>query len=262
MKTDRRWRAGLAVGALLLGFGALRLPLETGLERERRAAHFGTVNLGLSLREQLGQTGFLAALSGFRVLVADLVWIEAHTAWERVEYGRMQRLLDTATTLEPRNVGFWDTAAWHMAYNASVHAREDAAGQPRAALRRKAERGYHLLGRDYAERGLGSNPDARDLHLRLALIYRDKLEDPCAASAAFARAAGSPRALGFEKRFAAFALAACPGREREAYWLLRFYHDLGEHERVPTLERLLRGLEQKLDLPEEQKVYKTRPPGS
>ena len=248
--------------AVLLGlFGALRLPLETGLTRERQAARFDPVNLGLSLREQLGQGGFLAALSGFRALVADAVWLQAHAAWEHVAYGRMHRLLDTATTLAPRHAEFWETAAWHLAYNAAAHAREDP-GQPREALRRRAEREYVLLGRDYARRGIANNPDSRDLHLRLGLIERDKLGDPCAAAAAFTRAAGCPRALGYEHRLAAYSLAACPGREREAYWLLRFYHDLSERERLPTLERLLGELEQKLDLPAEQKVYKATPPGS
>lgn len=259
----RRFGAGIGALALVGLFGVVRLPLEAGLTRERQAARFGAAPLGLSLREQLGQGGFLAALSGFRALVADGVWLQAHAAWEHVAYGRLHRLLDTATTLVPHHVEFWDAAAWHMAYNAAAHVREDAARQPRAALRRRAERQYILLGKDYAERGIVHNPDARDLHLRLGMILRDRLGDPGAAAAAFARAAGCPRALGFEHRFAAYSLAACPGREREAYWLLRFYHDFSERERLPTLERLLRELELKLDdLPAEQRVYKTDPRGS
>lgn len=257
-----RLRSMLLALSLVLAFGAARVPLEDGLSRSRRAAGFNTTNLGLSLREQLGQGGFLAALSGFRALVADFVWLQAHTAWEQVAYGRMNRLLGTATELVPRNAEFWDSAAWHLAYNASVHAREDSAHQPREALRKKAEREYILLGRDYAARGTLNNPDSRDLYLRLGLIDRDKLHDGCAASRDFAHAAGCPRALGFEKRFAAFSLAACPGREREAYWLLRFLYDLDERERVPTLETSLRRLEEKLDLPPEQKVYKAGRPGS
>ena len=193
--------------------------------------------------------------------MADFVWLQAHTAWEEVSYGRMNRLLDTATALVPHNAEFWEAAAWHMAYNASVHVREDQT-QPREALRRRAEHEYFLLGKDYAVRGIVNNPESRDLYLRLGMIERDKLRDPCAAAAAFAHAADCPRALGFEHRFAAYSLAACPGREREAYWLLRFYYDLSERERLPTLERLLRVLEQKLDLPAEQRVYKAQPPGS
>ncbi len=254
----RRQRGLLLAVGLIVGWGLLRVAGEARLAAGQRAAGIGMVPLRLDFREQLGQVGLLAALSGFRSVVADFVWLEAYSAWERVEYGRLNLLLNTATTLQPRNVEFWDQSAWHMAWNASVHAREDRGGQGREALRRKAEREYVLLGKDYAERGLASNPDARALHERLALIFYEKLHDPCAAAAAYARAAGSPRALGYEKRFAAFRLAECPGREREAYWLLRFYYDLSERERVPTLIRLLRELEEKIGLPEEQRLDKPR----
>ena len=254
----KRWPAWLLAAALLFAWGGARLLGESRLAAAQHAAGFGTAAVGVQLREQLGQVGFLAALSGFRSLVADFVWIDAFSAWERVEYGRLNLLCNTATALQPRSVEFWDGSAWHMAWNASVDAREDRRGQPREALRQKAEREYVLLGKNYAVRGIANNPDARALHERLALIAYEKLRDPCAASAAYARAAGCPRAFGYEKRFAAFRLAECPGHEREAYWLLRFYYDLSERERVPTLVRLLRELEEEIDLPVEQRVDKTR----
>ena len=124
-----RLRAALLALALVVCFGFARLPLENHLARAQRAAGFGTVPLGLGLREQVGQLGFLAALSGFRALVADLVWLEAHAAWERVEYGRVNLLCGTATTLEPRNVDFWDQSAWHMAWNAAARARDPSPAQ-------------------------------------------------------------------------------------------------------------------------------------
>ena len=78
--------------------------------------------------------GFLAALSGFRAVVADLLWIQAHTAWENTDWGRMKLLFDTVTTLQPRAIVFWEGAAWHMAWNASVAALENRS-EPRLALR-------------------------------------------------------------------------------------------------------------------------------
>ena len=45
----------MLVGLLLLVFGAVRLPYETRLTAEHRAAYFGTVKLNLALREQIGQ---------------------------------------------------------------------------------------------------------------------------------------------------------------------------------------------------------------
>jgi hypothetical protein len=50
----------------LLLFGAIRLPIEVRLNEEYRAAFFHGAKLNLSLRQQIGQLGFLAALGGFR----------------------------------------------------------------------------------------------------------------------------------------------------------------------------------------------------
>ncbi len=250
-----RLRSYVLVAVLLLVFGAARVPVETRLTAEHRAAYFGTVKLNLALREKIGQMGFLAALSGFRTLVADLLWIEANTVWERVEYGRMNFLLNTVTTLAPRNVNFWDMSAWHMAYNASVYAMENPQ-QPKVAIRLKAQREYFLLGKDYAERGIENNPDSWVLHQTLANIYKYKFLDHCAASVEFAKSAACPHALTYEKRFAAYELSYCPGHEREAWQMLRALYDRGPQERLPTLESRLKAMEEKLQLPPEQRVYK------
>lgn len=248
-------RSAWAVGALLI-FGAVRLPVETRLTQEHRAASFGNVRLNLDMRERIGQLGFLAALSGFRSLVADLLWIEAHTYWQRVEYGRMKLLLDAVTTLAPRNINFWELSSWHMAYNASIAALEDRK-QPREALRRKAQREYFLLGKDYAERGIANNPDSYLLYQSLGNIDKYKLEDHLGASEAFRKSASCPRAPTYEKRFAAYELSYCPGHEREAWERLRTLYDMGPQERLPTLEKQLKAMEDKLELPQEQRVYKT-----
>src|ERR1041385_5273551 len=66
-----------------------------------------------------------AALSGFRSIVADVLFIQAQVAWERTEWGRVLLLFRQVTTLQPRAILFWDMAAWHMAWNASVAAMND-----------------------------------------------------------------------------------------------------------------------------------------
>ena len=136
----RRLRHHAAAVLILLIFGAARLPLETRLTQEHQAAAFGGVKLNLGLFQKIGQMSFLAGLSGFRTVVADLLWIDANTAWQRVEYGKMNLLLQTVTTLAPRNDSFWDESAWHMAYNASVMAFDDRK-QPKIALRKKSAAG-------------------------------------------------------------------------------------------------------------------------
>jgi hypothetical protein len=237
----------LVLGALLL-FGAVRWPVEKSLEAGRRQAGLPTASLDLELRDRIGQLAFAAALSGFRSLVAAFLWIEAHTAWEQTAWGRMAGLFQSVTALQPRSIIYWDLSSWHMAWNASVAARENPR-EPNLFLRQRAEREYHRLGRDFLERGIASNPDNYLLRERLGIMLRDKFEDHCAAADAFAAAAERPGAPPYVKRLAAYELAACPGRERAAYERLRALYLAGEDERLPRVLTLLHELEIELDIP-------------
>jgi len=88
----------------------------------------------------------------------------------------------------------------------------------------------------------------------MARLYRDKFQDHERAAEFFAKAAALPNAHSYAKRFAAYELAQCPGREREACDQLRALYDSGERERLPTLLRHLRELEIKLDIPPDQRI--------
>lgn len=241
------------VALLLLAFGAVRAPIESSLAAQHRSAFFHETKLGLSLREQIGQLGFLAALSGFRSLVADVIFVQAHAAWERMEWGRVLLLFREATTLQPRSVLFWDMAAWHMAWNASVAALHDP-NQPNEALRRKAQREYIEIGKDFLERGIKNNPDRPQLYESLARLYRDKLHDHAAAARLYAQAALLPGAPEYDKRFAAYELSYVRGQERAAYEALLRLYRRGPHERLPTLLKRLKFLEKELDIPSDQRI--------
>ncbi len=240
--------------AILVVFGIARMPFEQRLTAEHRAGFFHGARLNLDLRQQLGQMGFLAALSGFRAVVADVLWIEAHSAWERTEWGRMKLLFDTVTSLQPRCMMFWDIASWHMAWNASVAAIYDR-NQPREALRIKASREYIQIGEDMLLRGIQNNPDKGFLYEKLGALYDQKMNDPCKAAEYFEKAATFPDAFPYVKRLAAFRLAECPGHEREAYEKLVALYKMGEAERVPTLYRKLGELQEKLSVPPERRIY-------
>jgi hypothetical protein len=247
-----KWRQVAAVLLLAL-CGAAMLPLQGRLAHEAQAAHFRKTSLDIDLRERIGQSGFLAALSGFRSPLAALLWIEAHSAWEKTEWGRMAGLFDTVTILQPRSLTYWDMASWHMAWNASIAALQNEK-QPSEALRIKAQREYIHLGRDFLERGIKNNPDRYQLYLQLGVLLRDKLEDHCTASEAFAKAAAFPDAPSYAARFAGYELAKCPGRERDAYEKLRGLWLKGEKQRLPSLINLLRDMENKLDIPTDARI--------
>ena len=243
----------LLVFVILMVLGALKLPIERDLAAVHRQEHFRGVAFNLDLREKLGQLGFIAALSGFRSIVADALFIQAHVAWERTEWGRVLLLFRQVTTLQPRAVLFWDMAAWHMAWNASVAALNDK-NQPRLALRVRAQREYFALGKDFLERGIKNNPDRPQLYDALARLYKEKYKNHERASEFFAKAAALPGAPSYERRFSAYELSYCEGREREAYDGLRRLYDEGEKERLPTLITRLKFLENKLGIPQDQRI--------
>ncbi len=245
--------------AALLVFGAVRLPFERALNAEHHKAYFRGAKLDLGLREQIGQGSFIAALSGFRSVVADLLWIQANTAWQNTEWGRMVALFDAATTLQPRMVLFWEMSAWHMAWNAGNWARDNPK-QPRKALRIKAQREYFELGRLYLERGIRNNPDRYVLYERMGELLREKFKDHLGASRFYAKAAQFPDAPSYEKRIAAYELSHVPGKEKEAYEMLVKLFKMGEKERLPTLLSRIAALEEKLEIPPEQRIY--IPPGN
>jgi len=234
-------------------FGAMKLPAEQAIAAAHRSQHFRAADFDLGLREQIGQLGFIAALSGFRSLIADLLFIQAHMAWERTEWGRVLLLYRQITTLQPRGILFWEMAAWHMAWNAGTAALNDP-HQPRRALRIKAQREYFQLGKDFLERGIRNNPERPQLYEALARLYRDKYNDHEHAAEFFGKAAGLPGAPSYAKRFAAYEVSRCEGREREAYDRLHALYIASENERLPTLLSRLKHLEIKLDIPLDQRI--------
>src|SRR5438067_11053994 len=247
-------RIALVLG-MLLAFGVMKLPAERALSLQHRSAAGGKFDdvVNLDFREKIGPLGFIAALSGFRAMLADFLFIEAHVAWERTEWGRVLFLFRQVTTLQPHVPLFWDVAAWHMAWNASAAAMNDQS-QPRLALRVKAQREYFALGKDFLERGVKNNPDKPQLHEALARLYRDKYNDHARASEYFAKASALPGAASYDKRFSAYELPYCEGREREAYECLHGLFNKGEKERLPILIKRLKFLEEKLSVPPEQRI--------
>lgn len=247
---------GLIALGILIVVGLIKLPVEHDLATLHQQEHFRGVEFNLDLREKLGQLGFIAALSGFRAIVADALFIQAHAAWENTQWGRMLWLFRQVTTLQPRVLLFWDTAAWHMAWNASVAAMNDP-NQPRQALRVKAQREYFAIGKEFLERGIKNNPDRPELYEALARLYKEKYKDHERAAEYYAKASILPNAAPWDRRFSAYELSFSEGREREAYERLRSLYDEGEKERLPTLIKRLKFLEDKLAIPQDQRIPDT-----
>jgi hypothetical protein len=244
---------GRILGILaLLGWGLVKVPLESNLTAKMQASRLGGFRITASLRQQAGQAGFVAAFGGLRAAVADLLWIKAHVAWQDVQYGRMKLLFDTCTAMQPRRVMFWDSSAWHMAWNGAAHV-QNTVQDPQERDRKMRE--FFKIGEDYLLRGIENNPESWELYDRLGLLYHDKFKDSAKAAAAYDEASKRPGRLDYTRRFAAYLLAEVPGREREAYDRLLALYREGEQEWLDTLLKQLQLLERKLKIPLEQRVY-------
>jgi len=241
---------------IVILFGTAKLNFEQRLSEANRAAFFHGAKLDLSLRQQIGQAGFLAALGGFRSVVADFLWIEGHIAWEQTRWGRMALLFNDATTLQPRNLMFWDISAWQLGWNASIAALNDV-HQPDKARRIETQHQYWKAAEDVYLRGIQNNPDYYYLYEMLADLYRDKFQDHLKAFEYYDKAARFPNAPIYEKRMAAYQLSYVPDREKEAYGLLLKYFNMGEKEHLPELLTRLQYLENKLNVPASQRVQLT-----
>jgi predicted Zn-dependent protease len=126
--------------------------------------------------------------------------------------------------------------------------------QPRQALRVKAQREYFAIGKEFLERGIKNNPDRPELYEALARLYKEKYKDHERSAEYYAKAATLPGAAPWDRRFSAYELSSFEGREREAYDRLRSLYDEGEKERLPTLIKRLKLLEDKLAIPQDQRI--------
>jgi hypothetical protein len=240
--------APIALIAVL--FFAAKLKLEADLGHQ----HLAAGPLGLDLRERIGQSAFIAVLGGFRSVIADLLFIDAHAAWERTDWMHLLLRLRQATELQPRAILFWDIAGWHMAWNASIAAENDESKSPLA--RQRSSREYIELGRDFLNRGIANNPQKPQLYEALARLQRDRLHDHAGASENFYKASQLPGCAAYDERFSGYELAACEGRERQAYERLRALYLRGEKERLPGLIARLKALEEKLNIPLAERVVR------
>jgi len=225
----------LALIVILAGFVPAKLKMESACQQSQPAA------LSLDLREKIGQSAFVAVLGGFGSVIADLLFIDAYSAWERTDWTQLLLRLRQATELQPRSILFWEMAGWHMAWNAGTAALED-------------ESEYLKLGEDFLVRGVAHNPEKPQLYEALARLYRDKFHDHARAAENFEKASHLPGHASYDERFSAYELSYCEGREREAYDRLRALYQRGQKERLPRLINQLRAMEERLNLPANKRI--------
>lgn len=211
------------------------------VQAQRADMGLGGTALNLQIRSQIGQALSIAMLGGFRNIVANFVWIEAHRLWEERMWYKIKPHFDIVVLLQPRVAYFWDTAAWHMAWNISWDERRRCENlQQLQAPCVKAQEYWIEQGRRYLENGLLHNPNSWELNFKLGWLIKEKQPDRvCDAVPYFQTASEIPDAPRYIARHVGFAQEDC-GQFAEAYrtWL-RLWDEFSRNPRSDEVPRVI-----------------------
>ena len=253
--------------ALLVVLGLVKLPLEESVTQPLRSHHLLSKPVDLSLREGLGQMGFAASLGGLRSLVASITYLQAYSAFENVNWAKVDSLFQITTRLQPGYSKYWEEASWHMAYNAASCYLADKKIRP--AIRLQLARDHVRRGISILEEGLRFSPDAPKLWAELGNIYarrgldiiREQWDTLDAKQAAECYLRGFKNgALPVYERFAAYEMLKTGDLDlaHTAYDILKRNYERST--RTPSLIHYLKLAEEKLGIPAAQRISDPEPP--
>ena len=238
--------------AVLAAAGPALHPVEDRLRGQLREAHLLLPPPEVGAFEQMSQSALMGTLGGLRSLVAFYLTLAAYDDFDSKEWDDLRKTYQIITSLEPREESHWTSAIWHLGINATASMQYDDRLPPFESERRFNEYCFQAI--DFAERGIAQLPDSAAIRLQLAEVYREKLKDDCAVSRIYGDIIGLPGAPPYARRFHGYFMARCPGHEREAYdYLIALYRE-GEQQRLPTLIKEIKTLEEKLSVPAAQRI--------
>lgn len=241
----RKWL--LATLVILIG-GLIRLPLEIPLARELQARHLAEEKVNLALRDELGQSFFIAVLGGFRSLVASVVELETIDSWQAQDFAKVDAAYALCTRLQPRVWHYWDFRAWMSSHNAFDHFKYEDMTRPGL----QPWIGQNLVDHAIAvlKEGTQHLPEEYRLRQSIAILMADREKNAKAdyleASQWYYKAWQLRPRNRFLYRFYVYYLARSPGHELEAWPLLVEMYNTGigqppdkPTDRTPTCITLL-----------------------
>jgi tetratricopeptide (TPR) repeat protein len=251
-------RSVIPLALILACWGGAKIFWEVRMQAQQNAMRYHGAQMTRELRDQLGQGMAIALFSGFRAVVADFAWLRVTGAWEDKQWFKVKSLVDLSTTLQPRSILFWEMGGWHMAWNASVDARNNR--KEFSELRRiKEERFWIEQGRDIFQRGAENNPERYNLWMQLAMLHQQKRKDYQQAAKYYEIASNRERAPLYLKRFAGYMLQEA-GDDAGAYAYWKKLWENQESRANPDMlwdkiEDRMRVLEEKLSIPAEKRIF-------
>lgn len=256
----RRLGTWALFAAALLLFGLLMKPWTQGIAREETARKLLAEITAPPAEDTLARQLSLLSLGGLRSLSAEILGLDAVNAWSRRDWDALEARYRQIVTLCPSQANYWITGARHLAYNAAgdVLSNEEL---PSWEQNIKARQWFNK-GLRFLREGIAFNPENPLLVMRLGDFLSDANRRPdFAASAKAYRRAVELGAPDIYRRWEFYALCRTPGREREALQLGReLFRD--EKHRQPSLLCCLFVLQNKLNLPEKERIPPTELFGS
>ncbi len=231
--------------ALLVAGGALLLPASRVLQQEERESGLRLPPPDARETDALGQQLYLFTLGGLRSLSAEILALDATTAWTESDWPRLAKRWKSITALCPHRVNYWVRASRDMYVNAASALSRDKRLNERERVRQSLH--YLAEGERFLHEGIANNPDNPTLYARLGDLYSDVYRRPQYGKAvdAYREAIRHGASVGFYERQIFYNLCRIRGREPEAWELgRRLYED--PHQRVPSLLCLLYVLENRL----------------
>ena len=146
------------VVVLFVAIGLLQTNVILPFWRKNYATREGTDYTSLS-PDQL-----LAALAGFREMIAGILWVRADSYFDEGNYDAILPVIRLVTMLDPKQIDVYATGMWHIAYNfTDEESRSDRRYIP-AAL---------ALGKEGAE----ANSHTYELFFETGWIWYHKIDD-------------------------------------------------------------------------------------
>lgn len=239
-------------------FGVFRAPVEDDLRTNLVSDGILLPPPAKDALGQLNQSALMGTLGGLRTLVSSYLVLEAFDHFSLKEWEELRSDYKVITTLEPRDENHWRDVVWHIGINATANMEVDESIPQFERMRRFNE--YAVAAVELAEEGLEQNPDSAIIRLQLAEVYRGKLNDPCETARVYGEMVGLRDSPGYVERFHGYFLAACPGKEREAYeQLVKLYRE-SENNHVASLIINIKDLEKKLGIPFALRIPEDYPP--
>ncbi len=234
----------LAVAMLVLG-GLALLPGSRLVQQQELEAGLRLPPPDARQTDALGQQLALFTLGGLRSLSAEIMALDATTAWAEGDWPRLAQRWRSITTLCPHRINYWVRASRDMHVNAASALSRDKRLGERERVRQSLL--YLAEGERFLQEGIANNPDDPTLYARLGDLYSDVYRRPQYAKAveAYQQAIACGASAHFYERQIFYNLCRIRGREQEAWTLGRRLYE-SERQRVPSLLCLLHVLQNRL----------------